>query len=330
MIPVPRKKEVGAMRIGVIVFIAAFTLSACAHLDINNKINALKAIQPGDTQEMVFQNLGPPDLRNDINDQRFVAFYQTTTGELPDGKITEAMCTPVAFENGLVVAVGGDQAERWTQEEKERVRQAAIADRERKQAEMAEAAAQRELVARQEKIAALEKEVKPVPVSNAALNLKLYRQLLELDPDNHRYQKKVAVYEERLAEQEKADQERAIRAAKAKQRQAWERDRAERNKKLRQYTGNGIAEMAVHDMGNGSLYVWVKNVSKQIITTHPDHFTLLDSENNVIACKISDNMDSVLEPGSISHGKFEYNSEIEPKELIFQNREAGRISKSFQ
>ena len=318
------------MRIGVVVFIAAFMLTACVHLDINKTISALNRIKPGDSQEAVFKALGPPNLRNDISDQRFVAFYQTKTGNRPGEPVTVELCTPIAFENGQVVAVGGDMAERWTREENERLRQAAIAENERQQADMAEAAARRAKAARREKIEALEKEVKPVPGGNAALNLKLYRQLLALDPDNSRYQKKVAFYEDRLAQQKKAQQERAIRSAKAKRRQAWEQAREGRNTRLRQYTGNGIAEMAVHDMGNGSLYVWVKNVSRQIITTHPDHFTLIDSENQVVTGEFSESFDSVLEPGSISHGKIEYNHEIEPKELIFQNRESGRISKSFQ
>jgi hypothetical protein len=330
MIPVIRKKEIGAMRIGVVVFITALVLSACAHRGVNNNISKLKRIQPGSSQEVVFSTLGPPDLRNDINQQRFVAYYQTKVGDSSGEPVTKALCTPIAFENGEVAAVGGDLAERWTLEEKERIRQAAIAQTERQQAEMAEAAARRAKAARQEKIQALEEEVKPVPGGNAALNLKLYRQLLELDPGNSRYQKKVAFYENRLTQQKKAQQERAIRSAKAKRRQAWEQAREGRNTQLRQYTGNGIAEMAVHDMGNGSLYVWVKNVSRQIITTHPDHFTLTDSENNKVACKISESLDSVLEPGSISHGKVDYSSEIEPKELIFQNRESGRVSKSFQ
>ncbi|MDX2455707.1 DUF3192 domain-containing protein [Desulfosarcina sp.] len=330
MIPVPRKKEIGVMRIGVVVFIAAFMLTACVHLDFNKTINALKRIQPGDSQEVVFENLGPPDLRQDISDQRFVAFYQTQAGNLSGETVTAELCTPIAIENGQVVAVGGDYAERWTREEEERIRQAAVAETEQQQTEMAEAAAQRAKAAHQEKIEALENEVRPVPGGNAVLNLKLYRQLLALDPENSRYQKKVAFYEDRLAKQQKAQQERAIRSAKAKRRQAWDQAREGRNKQLRQYSGNGIAEMAVHDMGNGSLYVWVKNVSRQIITTHPDHFTLMDSENNVVKGEISDSLDSVLEPGSISHGKIEYSREIEPKELIFQNRESGRISKSFQ
>jgi hypothetical protein len=330
MIPVPRKKEIGAMRTGAIVFIAAVVLSACVHLDINKNINALKRIQPGDSQEVVFETLGPPDLRNDISDKHFVTFYRTKTGNLSDTNVSEALCTPISFENGQVAVVGEDLTERWTREENERLHQAAVAESERQQAQKAEAALQRAKAAHQEKIRALETEVKPVPASNAALNLKLYRQLLELDPGNSRYQKKVAVYEDRLTQQKKARDERAARKAKAKRHQAWEQAREGRNKKIRQYTGNGIAEMTVHDMGNGSFYVWVKNVSNQIITTHPDYFTLIDSENNPVACEISDSFDSVLEPGSISHGKIEYNREIEPKELIFQNRESGRISKSFQ
>lgn len=317
------------MRIGVIVFIAAVMLTSCAHLDINKKISALKRVQPGDSQEVVFNTMGPPDLRNDITDQRFVVYYQTKAGKSSGTPVTPALCTPIAFENGQVVAVGDDLTEPWTREEEERERRAEIAERERRQAEMGEAARQQAEAERQKKIEALEKEVKPVPASNAVLNLKLYRQLLDLDPDNSRYQKKVAVYEERLARQKKARQERAVRIAKEKHRQAWEQAREARNKKLRQYTGNGTAEMAAHDMGNGSLYVWVKNVSRQILTTHPDHFTLVDSNNNRATCKISDSLDSVLEPGSISHGKIEYSKEIEPKELIFQNKGSGRISKSF-
>jgi hypothetical protein len=69
--------------------------------------------------------------------------------------------------------------------------------------------------------------------------------------------------------------------------------------------------MAVHDMGNGSLYVWVKNVSQ----TNYHHASRLFyprwiSENNVVKREISDSLDSVLEPGSISHGKIEYSREI--------------------
>lgn len=330
MIPVPWKKEIGAMRIGVIVCLTALILTACAHLDIDKNIRALKQVQPGDAQAVVFEAMGPPDLRNDITDQRFVAYYQTKAGNSSDTPVTKALCTPIAFENGQVVAVGDDLSEAWTREEEERIRQAQIAQREQQQIEMAQIRRQQAEAARQAKIAALEKTVKPVPAANAALNLKLYRQLLTLDPDNLRYQKKVADYQERLARQEKARQQRAVLSAKEKHREAWEEAREARNKNLRQYTGNGTAEMAVHDMGNGSLYVWVKNVSNQIITTHPDHFTLMDSENNPARCEVSDSLDSVLEPGSLSHGKIEYSSAIIPKELIFQNGESGRISKSFQ
>jgi len=74
----------------------------------------------------------------------------------------------------------------------------------------------------------------------------------------------------------------------------------------------------------------VKNVSRQVITTHPDHFILLDSQGNRVACTISSSLDSVLQPGAISHGKINYNASVYPGELIFRNREAGRVSKTFQ
>lgn len=329
MIPVPWKKELSAMRIGAIVIIAACLLAGCVHLNINKNINALNRVEQGDPQEKVFETMGPPDLRKEISQQGFVVYYQTKAGK-PSDPVTPELCTPIAFENGRVVAIGESQVTTWTREEEDRIRRAQMAERERLQNEE-NAAAQRQAEAmRLQKIEALEKKVKPIPAHKADLNLKLYRQLLALDPSNARYQKKVTFYEERSTRQHKARQERAASAAKQKQREAWEQARDARNKELRHYTGNGIAEMAVHDMGPGSLYVWVKNVSRQIITTHPDHFTLLDSNNNSTHCEVSNSLDSVLEPGSISHGKIQYSDDIEPKELIFRNRESGRISKVFQ
>jgi len=330
MIPGIRKKESRAMRIGAIVILTAFLLAGCVHMNVSKNANALKRVQPGDSPDAVFETMGPPDLRNDIADNRFIVYYQTKTGKMTGGPVTPDLCTPIAFENETVVSVGEDLSDVWTREEQERVRRAETLERQRRQAEMEAENWRQAEEERQRKIAALEKEVKPVPAYNAALNLKLYRQLLELDPTNARYQKKVVFYEERLDRQKKARRERAARASEKKQRQAWDQARGERNKDLRQYTGNGIAEMAVHDMAPGSLYVWVKNVSQQIITTHPDHFTLLDRNDNRVQCDISASLDSVLEPGSISHGKIEYSDAIYPGELIFRNRESGRVSKSFQ
>ena len=318
------------MRIRVIIFVTAVLLTGCVHLDIKKNIDALKQVQPGDSQTSVFDAMGPPDLRNDITDRRFVAFYRTRAGGASDNPATPALCTPIAFEDGLVVEVGNDLTEQWTREEADRARQAEIAERRRQEALSAQSARQHTENERQAKIALLEEKVKPVPASNAALNLKLYSQLLELDPENPRYHKKVAFYEARLEQQKKEREDRAVRKAKERHRREWEQNRDSRNKKLRQYTGNGIAEMAVHDMGPGSLYVWVKNISDQIITTHPDYFTLVDSDDNTVRCEISSSLDTVLEPGSISHGKIQYGKEVEPKALIFQNRESGRISKSFQ
>jgi hypothetical protein len=330
IIPVPRKKEINAMRIVAIVFIAVVLLIGCVHLNINRNLNALKRVEIGDDQAAVLDTMGPPDIRTEINARRLVMYYQTQAAKSTADPVTPDICTPIAFEDGRVVGVGDDLVQTWIREEQERVRRAEDAERKRREAQQAAEAKREAEAVRQQKIAALEKKVKPIPAHKAALNLELYRQLLALDPGNARYQKKVAFYEERLARQQKANKARAERTAKLKQRQAWDQARDDRNKSLRQYTGNGIAEMAVHDMGPGSLYVWVKNVSRQIITTHPDHFTLLDSHNKPTQCDVSSSLDSVLEPGSISHGKIEYSEAVIPSELVFRNRESGRITKSFQ
>jgi outer membrane protein assembly factor BamE (lipoprotein component of BamABCDE complex) len=323
-------EEGDAMRIGAIVFIAALLLTSCAHLNLSRNRQALRQIHPGDTQEKVFSILGPPTLRHNISDQRFVAYYQTKPAKVQGAAVTPALCTPVAFENGKVAVIGQDPTDAWTLEEQARIHRATAAQREREKAEMAAAERNRTVTARRNRIKTLERKVRRVPASNASLNLKLYRQLLELAPDNPRYQRKVAFYENRWAQHQKARHERALQLAEQRRLRAWERSREGRNKALQQYTGNGIAEMAVHDMGNGVLYVWVKNVSQQVITTNPDNFTLMDSQDHKARCDISNSLDRVLEPGSISQGKIQYDRQIIPKALIFQNGESGRISKSFQ
>lgn len=49
--------------------------------------------------------------------------------------------------------------------------------------------------AKKSKIATLEREVRAVPMSRVSENLRIYKQLLTLDPENLRYKKKVAYYE---------------------------------------------------------------------------------------------------------------------------------------
>ena len=53
MIPDTWNKEIGAMRIRVIIFIAAVMMTGCVHLDIQKNISALGRIEPGDTQAAV-------------------------------------------------------------------------------------------------------------------------------------------------------------------------------------------------------------------------------------------------------------------------------------
>lgn len=325
-----RNKELVSMRIWAIALIVMLMSAGCAHLDVDRKAEALTHIQAGDTQEDLVNIVGEPDIKHDIDDGRAMFFFQTQSKASEDDLLTTDLCTPVAIENGKVVSVGEDLTPKWSREKEARLRNEQARAQKRKKARLAELERKKIEDQRRQKIAELEKKVKPVPASNAELNLKLYKQLLELDPFNDRYQKRVALYEKRLAEQTKKQKARQLKKQKERRKQAWEDGRNSRNTKLRQYSGNGTAEMAAHDMGNGSLYVWVKNISNQIITTHPDHFTLVDENDHGIPCKISDHLDSVLEPGGISHGRIEYDESAYPQKLIFENREAGKIIKKFE
>ncbi len=318
------------MRIGVIAWVAVLMLVGCAHLEVDRKAEALTEIKAGDTQETLLASVGQPDIRRDVDDNRTMFFFQTRSKPSEEDPITPAYCTPVAIENGVVVSVGEDLTTPWTMEKEARLEKEKMLAQKRRQAMLAKEAKKRDEARRKQKIAELEKKVKPVPSSNAELNLKLYRQLHGLDPANPRYQEKVALYEKRLENQKKQNKARQLLLEKETRKKAWESRREARNDRLRQYTGNGTAEMAAHDMGSGSLYVWVKNISNQIITTHPDHFTLMNAGNHKMKCKISKNLDSVLEPGGISHGKIEYDKSAIPQTLVFENREAGKIIKKFE
>lgn len=314
------------MRIWVIIAAATLIMTGCAHWKIQKTNDALKTVASGESTETVLQRLGPPDLRHDIGENRMVLFYQThaTPSDTP---IEERYCTAVAFENNRVVAVGDDPTERWMREETERIR---LADQERQKKATATAAQAQAEKERQRKIDELEAAVRPVPPTHAAQNLKLYRQLLTLDPQNERYRKKVAVYEQRLSQQKRQHQAGLPKAVQEKTTVSTETAFEARNKRLRHYTGNGIAEIAVHDLGGGSLYVWVKNISQQVITTYPDHFTLKDIKGRPMACKVNSSLDSVLEPGNISHGKITFDKNVTPGVLIFINKEAGQIVKSLK
>ena len=318
------------MRIAMIAVIAALLVSGCVHTDVKKNIEAINNIQPGDAQQQVLEKLGPPAIEKSIDERRTVVYYRTKSDGGNDAEVTEALCTAVAFEDGKVVSVGDDPTARWQKEAKEANRLAEIAEQKRLEAEKAEAAWRKADGERKAKIAELEKKVRPVPASNAKLNLKLYRELLALDPSNTRYQKKVAHYEARLEAQKTARAEKARIDAEKKEREAWEKARDARNKRLRQYSGNGIAEMAVHDMGGGALYVWIKNVGKQVITTHPDYLTLLDMNGKTVSCQISDSFDSVLEPGSIAHGKIDFEKSVVPGRLVLNLNDGQRIEKSFE
>jgi Tfp pilus assembly protein PilE len=63
-------------------------------------------------------------------------------------------------------------------------------------------------ISREVSIWRLEEKVRPIPASHVAENLRLYRQLLDLDPDNQRYKQKVAHYTAKNEELKREEQKK--------------------------------------------------------------------------------------------------------------------------
>lgn len=315
--------------VSLLLFSIIFLLMSCAQMEIADNKNALPTIKTGDSEAQVLDAAGRPDLRYDFSPGKFVYYYQTENDRTDNAYLDKKSLTAISFENGYVSMVGTDLMDKWKADALEKERQIKEAERKRLAAIKLAEEKERAEAERLSKIEALEKKVKPIPASNAALNLMLYQKLLALDPENPRYQKKVEHYQERLKAQKQIEEKRAKRVAYAKSQKGKDELRQKRNMTLRKYTGNENAKIAVHDMGSGWLYIWLKNTGKQTITSHPDYFTLLDRKKRPIQCSFEKNLEAVLEPGDIAHGKIKLEKDAHPKELIFENNEAGKIKKAF-
>jgi hypothetical protein len=313
------KKGIVEMRRGGVVFIVAVTLAACTQIKIMDNRNAIRQIQLGDGLETVIKTLGLPVFRRDIAEQSFVVYYRTRFGRSLDSPVTISMCTPITIQNRQVVAIGDEMTDAWSLEADNGQHRAGPMEQNKP-----------EHFQRQTTVATQAKTVQLTAASNAKIDLQLYNKLLELDPDNVLYQKKVAFSKGRLAAQDKGHGKNTDSKAISNVLRIWEQTRDVRNKNLRKYTGNGIASMAIQDMGDGSLYVWVRNVSQRILTVHPEHFSLVDNNHNKTRCQISDSLGSTLVPGSISHGEISYRKDIIPKNLILQIPGSAQIKKNFQ
>lgn len=304
-------------------------ISGCTHIIPAENKKAIDSLKAGATEQEVLHSLGTPDLRYDFGPGKFVYYYRTMASPAGDCGSDRSLCTPLSFVNGTLSVAGQDLMDQWEKERIEQQKRDQLARQEKLRKEKLALERQKAEIQRKKKIRALEKKVKPIPAARVALNLKLYRELLALDPDNPRYQKRVALYQERLEHKNRIATKKERMAARKRAQALKEEKRKQRNHQLRQYSGNENAEVAVHDMGNGTLYIWLKNVGTQTITSHPDYFTIVDQNEEKIGCRFASGFDAVIEPGDIAHGKVKCLSALKLKRLIFKNNEAGIVVKDF-
>lgn len=74
---------------------------------------------------------------------------------------------------------------------------------------------------RKEAISSLEKELKDVPASEVSKNLKLYRELLKLAPDNSQYKNKVSHYQAKAEELEQEKRRERLKASSHLELLSW-------------------------------------------------------------------------------------------------------------
>lgn len=275
--------------------------------------SAKAPIAPGMRPETVTARLGDPARRELFAPDRFVYFYDS--GPYRD--------RPLCFDKYTLAHIGPELLDAWRQE------RLAIAESGQGTGQLspkAKARVKATLKAeRDSRIDELERQVKPLPVSDTTGNLKLYRELLSLDPDNGRYRSKVNFYRERY-EAEQAERKRATELA-AKQRQEAARKR--RNKALRVYEGSDTLQVAVHELGGGELYLWVKNLSEKTLMLVASQYRILDAEERPIALSVGPELQGALNGGDIAYGKLRYDGRIKPSRLVLEHPEAGVVEKWF-
>jgi hypothetical protein len=301
-----RRKVVDLAVAGAVV---ALLLTACAGLAPSAKT----AIRTGMRPDEVTALLGEPARRELFAPDRYAYFYDS--GPYRD--------RPVCFDKHRVVHIGPELLATWRQE---RMTRATSSESVGTLSAKAKARVKATLKAeRDARIAALERQVKPLPLSATDENLKLYHELLSLDPENTRYQRKVAFYRKRF-EEEQAQKKRAAELA-ADKRQELARKR--RNKALRIYEGNDKLQIAIYELTRGELYLWVKNLSDTPLMLVASYYRLLNTDGDPIALRVGDELQGLLAAGGIAHGKLTYDAKIKPSRLILEHPKAGVAEKWF-
>jgi hypothetical protein len=285
--------------------IMALLLTACAASSPSPETVVHPGMRPGAVTAL----LGEPARRELFAPDRYVYFY--TSGPYQE--------RPLCFDKHRLVHVGPELLASWREE------RLALATGDESTSDLSSRAKARVKATlkaeRDARIAELERQVRPLPQSATRENLRLYRELLSLDPNNGRYQRKVAFYRERF----EAEQAQIKRSAKKRHEAARHR----RNKELRVYEGNDQIQIAIHELGGGELYLWVKNVSNAPLLLVASYYRLLDADDRPIALDVGSELQGMVPAAGIAYGKLLYDAETKPSRLVLEHPKAGAIEKWF-
>jgi len=288
-----------------LIILATVFFSGClqATLDLPPDKDKIEQIEAGTLENSVRIIAGKPD--HVVKSKYGYRTYYYREGIASDCKKDLETCIPIIIERGRVAAVGQQWARAW---QRQRHKKAAgvprLVDQE----------------TTQQKIARLEQQVRAIPVARTVDNLNIYRYLLQLDPDNKRYQKKVAFYKKRF-NMEKA-QKKAIKKQLAATRK-WQ------NARLQKFAGKPPAQMAIKILGNGKFHVWLKNSGSKALRVEAGHFYLACQKGKRHPIYRSKDFGKYVPPGKVIEGRVTFATSCEPREFIYINPGVAKLHRAI-
>lgn len=316
----------------LLLFLAGVCLS-CTATNANHRFlsDAVTGVRTGMTEDAVLDLLGEPPLVDPYQVGKYIFLYPTKEGT--DCINDPAGCAQVVFKEGRVIAV---------RDRGRPVNEQPAGGFEPKTAPPAAAVKSASLPAAIEaqpqppaveppptpaadtdirlEIERLERQVRQIPAERTMDNLRIYRYLLKLDPDNLRYQQKVAHYEAQYRREE--DQRELLRRER-------EERRKQQNEILRRFEGNNQVRIALENQGNGRYYVWLQYEGTSPIDILPEHFTIVCRDGRRYACYRCRDLEVRIDPGGSAEGPMTFDTYAEPEELVFSHPEAGTVRRVF-
>jgi hypothetical protein len=305
--------------ISALLFAALF--SGCVPAATNHKPvkEPGAVIRVGMTEEAVLERLGEPVLVDPYQVGKYIFYYPKTADA--DCISDQSSCTPVIFRESRVIGIGREGISRTTTYPSPTATRRNFSPSDTEPRRKIDTGPRREIDAEtRREIERLERQVRQIPASRTMDNLRIYRYLHKLDPDNPRYREKVARYEAQYQREE--DQREALRREREERRQR-------QNAVLRKFEGNDRIRIAIENLGNGRFYVWLQYQGDEPIEIAPENFSLTCKNGRHYACYRCRDLALRLAPGGGAEGRISFDTYAEPDELVFSHPATGTIRRLF-